>query len=119
MNAKKVSPFIGGGILFGTKSTESKPGAAAPLGSTLPFQSVTTNADGYTSFGIFGLMGIEYFVTDAVSLSAEYRIGYNTLSIKDTEVTHPAPTATTITKGGSGSNFGLTNSGALTLAIYF
>jgi hypothetical protein len=57
-------------------------------------------------------------VTNGVSLSAEYGLGFTSTSYKDVEVSTPGiPTQTT--KQGSATAIGIQNSGALTLAVYF
>jgi opacity protein-like surface antigen len=108
----RISPYIGAGILFGTRSTED----AAP-GATL-YQTTIKNANGSTSISIGALLGVEYYVTNGVSLSAEYGLGFTSTSYKDVEVSTPGiPTQTT--KQGSATAIGIQNSGALTLAVYF
>ncbi|MGD0589239.1 MAG: outer membrane beta-barrel protein [Bacteroidota bacterium] len=113
----RISPYIGAGIMFSTESTESKTSDAAPAGVTL-IQTTTKNANGSTSIGIGALLGVEYYVTNGVSLSAEYQLGFTSTSLKDVEVSTPgSPTVTT--KQGSSSAIGIANSGLLTLAVYF
>jgi opacity protein-like surface antigen len=108
----RISPYFGAGIMFSTRSTESKaPGTAI-------YQTTIKNANGETSISIGALLGIEYYVTNGVSLSAEYQLGFTSTSNKDVEVSTPgSPTVTT--KQGSSSAIGIGNSGLLTLAIYF
>jgi hypothetical protein len=113
----RISPYIGGGILFATRSTESKTGDSAPAGGILS-QTTTKNANGATSISIGGLLGVEYYITSGVSLSAEYQIGFTSSSNKDLEVSTPG-TPTVTTKRGSSTAIGINNSGLLTLAVYF
>ena len=65
----------------------------------------------------FGLFGFEFFLTDAVSFSAEYRLGVARTSLKDQEVTTGATTTTT--KQGSSSLVNIASSGLFTMAVYF
>jgi hypothetical protein len=125
MGKGRVLPYVGLGAAFSTTSTDSKPVrvGVAPL-----VQPETKNASGGetvngttyfggTSFQVFALAGVEFFLYKELSLAAEYRLGYMTTSRKDEEIT--AATVTTTTKVGSASNLGITNSGALTLSVYF
>ncbi len=117
LSAKRVSPYLGGGISFSTSSDENKGLFSGPSGSPI-VQTTTKNASGNTTFSIFGLFGAEYFIADAVSLAAEYQLGYGMTSAKDKEVSTPGyPTVTT--KGESKGSISLNSAGTLTLAIYF
>jgi len=116
LTKSRISPFIGGGVMLTTRSTESKPAAYGAPGVPIN-QTVTKNAGGYTEFSFGGILGVEYYVTDGVSLSAEYLVGVALTSNKDIEVT--TATTTTTTAQGSSTNIGITNGGTLTLAVYF
>ena len=120
LTVKRVSPFFGAGVSFSSTSNERKNAVSGPAPQ---YQNTTKNQLGSgagTAIAIFGLMGVEYFVTDGVSLSAEYRIGYSSLSASDEEWSTTAPNVNSVTsKGGSGSSIGLSSAGVLTLAIYF
>jgi hypothetical protein len=119
LTKSRISPYIGGGILFSTTSTESKNavvgGAAqATIKNNLNGETVNgSNFQAGTTIMIGGIIGMEYYVTNGVSLSAEYQIGFTSFSQKDEE--YPGGTA----KGGSGSLIGISTAGALTLAVYF
>jgi hypothetical protein len=125
MGKGRVMPYVGLGAAFSTTSTDSKP---VVVGVPPLTQSETKNATGGltvngtiyrggTSFQIFGLAGVEFFLYKELSLAAEYQLGYMTTSRKDQEVTSGGTTTTT--KVGSASNIGITNSGVLTLSVYF
>ena len=118
LNTNRLTPYFGGGIGFSMSSNEVKPSAGpAPAGTTL-YQ--TTTKTGGTSLDFFALMGVEYFVVDALSLSAEYRLGYTLYSPKDTEVSSTDPAVKTVTtKGTSSHSLYLNSAGFLTLAVYF
>lgn len=115
----RVSPYVGGGLMFSTTSTQSKPpvtGATAQTttknriaGETIG--GVTYNAG--LNFGVNGLAGVEFFITKEVSLAAEYQLGYSILSRYDQDV------GGTTTKVGSLNSFGISATGLLTLAFYF
>jgi hypothetical protein len=135
LTTSRVSPYFGGGVGFGTSSNELKSmevgtgtltqitvkdynGNLPVLGLGLPSDGITYKAG--TSFNVFALMGIEYFIVDAVSLSGEYRLGYTTLSPSDQVVSSSAPGSTSqTTKGTSSHSFNLNSIGVLTLAVYF
>jgi opacity protein-like surface antigen len=117
LTKKRISPYIGAGIMFSTRSTEEKDPAYAATGGTI-HQRTVTNANGYTKISIGVLVGVEYFVTNGVSLSAEYQLGFTSASNKDVEESTPgSPTVTT--KRGSGTLIGISNDGLLILAVYF
>lgn len=125
MGKGRVIPYMGLGAGFSTTSTDSKPIA---VGTPPLTQSETKNSSGGlsvngttyvggTSIQVFALAGVEFFLYKELSLSAEYQLGYMSTSRKDQEVTVGGTTTTT--KVGSGSNIGITNSGLLTLSVYF
>ena len=135
LTTSRVSPYFGGGIGFGTSSNELKSmevgtgtltqrtvkdfnGTLPVVGLNLPFDDIIYKAG--TSLSVFALMGIEYFIVDAVSLSGEYRLGYTNLSPSDQVVTSSTPGSTSVTtKGRSSHSFNLNSTGVLTLAVYF
>lgn len=68
------------------------------------------------SFGAYFLLGMEYYITDNLSLAGEYHFGLDYTAAL-TEVLDNGTTKTE-TSGGSSMGFGITSSGLLTLAIY-
>jgi opacity protein-like surface antigen len=121
LTTTRVSPYFGGGIGFSMSTNERKPVAGpAPAGTTL-YQATYKNESGAgTSINFFALMGVEYFIVDAVSLSAEYRLGYSILTPKDEEFTPAVANPVTVTsKGTSSHDLYLNSTGVLTLAVYF
>ena len=119
LNNSQVSPYWGGGLGISFTSTESKSTEADPIDQ----ETIKNNRDGEfgyfggTEFNIFGLLGVEIFILKNLSLAAEYRLGYSTLSRHDEEVTQGNVTVTT--KQGSLDELGIESSGVLTLAVYF
>jgi len=119
----RISPYLGGGIGISLTSTESK---NAVVGAT-PQTTIKNDIGGETISGttylggttiaLFGILGLEYFLTNGVSLAAEYRLGYSTTARYDEEATTGNTTVTT--KAGSTNLFGITTGGALALAVYF
>lgn len=125
MGSGRVSPYIGGGVMFAVTSTESK---NVVVGNPPPAQTTTkNNANGENingtsyfgghSAGVFGLMGFEFFLKKEISFSGEYNIGYTSTSRKNEQVTAGAVTVTT--KVGSSSTFNIASRGLLTLSVYF
>jgi opacity protein-like surface antigen len=121
----RVSPYIGGGVFFGLASTDSK---NPVTGTGTLIQPETKNAgtgetiNGITYYGgsmiqVGVLIGVEYYVTNGISLSAEYQLGFTSMAQKDEEITASGITLTT--KNPSTSEIGITTAGALTLAVYF
>ena len=70
----------------------------------------------FAFFGAFFLLGMEYYITDNISLAGEYHFGFDYTAAL-TEVFDNGIT-TIETKGGSSMGLGITSSGLLTLAIY-
>ena len=127
LTTSRVSPYFGGGVGVGIASNELK---SVEVGTGTLVQTTVKDLNGTapdgnfykagTSFNVFALMGIEYFVVDAVSLSGEYRLGYTMLSPSDEVRSSSAPGSTSVTtKGTSSHNFNLNSTGVLTLAVYF
>lgn len=125
MGTGRVSPYIGGGVMFSSTSTEAK---NIVVGNPPPAQATTKNDTagetingstflGGRSAGIFGLAGFEFFLKKEISLSGEYRIGYTSTSRKDEQVT--VGTTTITTRVGSSNLFNISSRGLLTLAVYF
>jgi opacity protein-like surface antigen len=128
----RVSPYVGAGVSFSTVSTEQKDAVAAGDQNTIKnnmgalyysFDGIDIDNDGYmdyaagTTISIFILIGGEYYITNGLSLSAEYQIGFNSIARKDEDLTmgNAAPVTA---KGPSGSIIGITTAGFLTLAVY-
>lgn len=125
LTATRVSPYFGIGAGYSTTSTEAK---STEVGNPPAAQSTVKNLDGgYTISGtffqggslfeIFGIGGVEFFLTNEVSLAAEYRLAFGRFSQKDEEIT--IGTTTTTTQFGNSSLIGIDSSGLFTLAIYF
>jgi opacity protein-like surface antigen len=127
----RVSPFIGGGVSFTTVSTEQKDPVAGGnqmtvknnMGAmTYAFDGIDIDNDGTidymagTTINISLIIGAEYYITNGMSLSAEYQIGFQSIARKDETDTDNAGTNTF--KGPSGSFIGISSAGFLTLAVY-
>ena len=118
----RVSPFAGGVIGFSMTSTKivDSSGGADRTQNNFPSTVFPAYIPG-KAFNIGGIGGIEFFITKELSLSAEYQLGWR-LPIgyeqKVTSKTTAATTETTVKVPGL-SEFGITNDGSLTLAIYF
>ncbi len=123
MTRGRVSPYLGAGAGVTLTSTEYKQPMVGP--GTQPV--VKNNAGGETingktyygstALGIYGLVGVEFFLYKELSLGAEYRVGLTSLSPKDEE--DVTGTGTTTTKGNSYSEVSIMNTGTITLAVYF
>jgi len=112
LNARRISPFFGGGVAFRTASSKEKTVVTDPNP-----QTTIKNEFGYTELEFFALAGAEFFLyKKMISLSAEYQLGYAKRSFKDEEITTGNVTVTN--KQGSLSALGITTSGMLTLAVY-
>ncbi|HRI46157.1 MAG: outer membrane beta-barrel protein [Ignavibacteriaceae bacterium] len=115
MTIGEMSPYFGGGAAFSTTSSETK--SAYPNGGsqTVTKDDPATNAG--TRIDVYALLGVEYFIKENISLSAEYRLGYGSLSRADYSITSGGTTTTT--KQGSSSSLGINSQGLLTIAFYW
>ncbi len=119
LDTSRVSPYWGGGFGLAFSSTESKTTVADPTDQV----SILNNRNGEfgyfggIGFSLFGMAGVEIFILKNLSLAAEYRLGFSTISRYDEEVTQGNVTVTT--KQGSINQIGIESTGILTLAVYF
>ncbi len=121
----RVSPYLGGGVSYSTFSSEYFPGTIWPQSYTGPVLRRTTEVSGTGIFAIFGIAGVEVFLTKEISLAAEYLFAYVSSSAGDVKVTDKLiqgshqdyPKSETI-KGNTTSSFGFMTAGFLTLAVY-
>jgi opacity protein-like surface antigen len=119
VNNGRVNPYFGGGLGLSFTSTKSKTDEADP-NDQVTIKNSRDGEFGYfggTVFTVFGMVGVEIFVIENLSLAAEYRLGFANISRKDEEITQGNTTVTT--KQGSIQGFGIESSGVLTLAVYF
>jgi len=122
----RVSPYAGAQVVFSSTSTESKNADEAATATAIDQTTVKNNVNGElgylagTGLGFSALLGAEFFITDGLSLSGEYNLGYMGLSRPDQErirTQNNVETKTT-TKVGSYSVIG-TGTAALTVSVYF
>ena len=110
----KIDPYMGLGGSFFMTTTEL--GAGVPAGANQPTLKNQIGGDAGMNLGAFFLLGMEYYITDNLSLAGEYHFGFDyTMAL--TEV-YDNGTTQTETTGGSSMGLGITSSGILTLAIY-
>jgi len=118
-NKGKVDPYYGVGLGFSMVRTKFAEPESAQQGNTVQ-QTEIKNIFGdgaTTTFGAFALLGVEYAINSALSLAAEYHLGFSSSSQPDMTVTDPSGVETAY-EGGKYSYFGITSVGILTLAIY-
>ncbi len=122
----RVSPYVGAGMTFSLSSSENFAPMKWYKNSTGNIIKVTEKISGVYSFGIFGIGGVEYFITKNFSLSAEYHLCYDYNSGGTRTVTYsliqgidPRYPIEDETENASTNFFGFTTGGALTIAIYF
>jgi len=121
----RVSPYLGGGLSYSTFSSEYFPALTWPSAYTGPVVRTTTEVSGKGHFAVFGIAGVEVFLSKEVSLAAEYQLAYTSISAGETKVTDKViqdqlsgyPRSET-TKGNTTSSFGFMTAGFLTLAVY-
>lgn len=110
----KVSPYSGIGGQFFRTTTE----IANPVAQGVTQQTLKNQLGGNAGMLVGGylIMGMEYFLTEHLSLSGEYRFGVEHISA----LTEEYDNGTTVveTEGGSSLRFGIVSSALFTLAIY-
>ena len=112
----RVSPYVGAVIGLSSLTNDTKTSAVSAATQLETKNTIGTDAG--LTLGIGALGGVEFFITKELSLGAEYQLGWSYTGGYDQEYTDgTAPTVNT--KTGSSQMFGITNSGALTLSIYF
>ena len=114
----RIDPYFGIGGGFFRTTTEFADPVWGGTGSTLvqPTLKNQLGGDAGMNFGAFFLLGMEYYITDNLSLAGEYHFGFDYTAAL-TEV-FESGTVITETNGGSSIGLGITSSGLLTLAIY-
>jgi hypothetical protein len=119
LSFNRVSPYVGGEIGFSTVSTKIIDSAVAAKVTA----KNTAAALGYTpgkSLTIGGLGGVEFFITKEISLGAEYTLGWSIpLGYEAKTISEGATKVETTDDVPGISEFGIYNTGALTLAVYF
>lgn len=114
----RIDPYYGVGGGFFMTTTEIANPATAATGGTIVQPTLKNQLGGAAgmNFGAFFLLGMEYYITDNLSLAGEYHFGFDYTAAL-TEVFDNGTTSVETT-GGSSIGFGITSSGLLTLAIY-
>lgn len=119
----RVSPYIGGVANFSMASTKEVLPVNVANGPEVTRENVNPQLgiSPENSFTIAGLGGVEFFITKDLSLSAEYQLGIGLPMGYKTKVTTKTGTTTTdVSTDVTGTmRFGISNNGALTLAVYF
>ena len=110
----RVDPYFGAGVEFIITRTKHADPSPDPQTEYKNF-SLAGYSPG-TGFHLFAIGGLEYFITKIISLSAEYQIGLEYLSMPDQETSTSGQTIST--SGGSILEIGIQTAGFLTLAVY-
>ena len=117
----RVRPFVGVGARVISQSSDSKPAVATSVpNGTLIETKNGTGGDGLT-FGIAAIVGAEFFIFPAISVSGEYQLNlFSTTSNADQVVSFKGgvPPNVTTKQGSSTSILGFGAAGA-TIHIYF
>ena len=108
LNAKNVSMYLGGELGVGLSSASTS--ESVPVGNPERSTSAST-----TTFGIGGILGVEYFVSQSMSVAGEYRLGFSTSS---GSVEAKSGGVSVKTDLPTETRFG-TGTATLTVAIYF
>ena len=116
----RVRPFLGVGARVITQNSDSKPAVAtsAPNGTLVETKN-GTGGDGLT-FGFAGILGAEFFLWPAISVSAEYQLNlFSTTSSSDMVTSFKGATSSVTTKQGSSTSILGFGSAGATIHIYF
>jgi hypothetical protein len=106
----RLSPYVGADILFGTGSQKNTYDNTAGYGSSVYVdnQSGETKGPGYTSFGLRGVIGADYYIAKRLFLGVEAGLGFDYATAgKRTETTTVAGTTTTVKSKSTGNGFDL------------
>jgi len=117
-NIAKLSTVVAyvGGMFSFTWSKDRREGNSAGLG--VGFDNGEAYRSSSTEVGFAGILGVEWWPWENISVAGEYRLGYG----HSTSEVESSTTATSVTVDGpvtNGFGLGSATSGALTLAIYF
>jgi hypothetical protein len=119
----RIQGYYGGDLMLGLNSAKTK--VNYTQNSTFyTDRFIESNNPGGFSFGLLGVVGIEYFILPKLSLGAEYNWGiiYNSTGSSDETKEFTEGNNVTKVKRGKTSNLVLdtgNNAGAIRLMIYF
>jgi opacity protein-like surface antigen len=115
----RVKPFWGLGVDVISNSSDVKPS----LPNTAPNGSVTETKNGGATdgltFGLGGILGAEFFLYSEMSLSAEYKLNFFSVTSRSDRVVSSKALPDVTTKQGSATQILGFGSGGATLHIYF
>jgi hypothetical protein len=114
----RVRPYIGAGVRVISQTSDSKPALAtsSPNG-TLQETKNGTAGDGLT-FGAAAILGAEFFIWPAISLSAEYQLNLFSQTSSSDQVTSFKGVPNVTTKQGSSTTILGFGSAGATIHIY-
>jgi hypothetical protein len=119
----RVSPFVGGMLNFSTTGTTEELPINVANGPAVTMKNVHSvfGFNAGKAFSVGGIGGVELFILKELSLSAEYQLGYGfPMGYTEKTTTVNAGVTTDVTVDVIGyTRLGITNAGALTLAVYF
>ena len=105
---ERLSPYVGADILFGTGTTKSTFENATGAANAPVYAEGTsrdTKGPGYTSIGLRGVIGADYYIAKRLYLGVEAGFGFEYAKEgKTTITTTTAGNTTTITNKSAGSN---------------
>ena len=116
----RVRPYFGVGARVITQNSDSKPAVAtaAPNGTLVETKN-GSGGDGLT-FGFAGILGAEFFLWPAISVSAEYQLNlFSTTSNADQVTSFKGATSSITTKQGTSTSILGFGSAGGSIHIYF
>lgn len=105
----RLSPYVGGDILFGAGTTKTSfENATGSVGSPVYTEGTSSEVKGpgYTSFGLRGVIGADYYIAKRLYLGVEAGFGFEYAKDGKTTVSSTiAGNTTTVTNDSAGNSF--------------
>lgn len=106
---ERLSPYVGGDILFGTGTTKTSFENATGSANAPVYADQTSSESkgpGYTSIGLRGVIGADYYIAKRLYLGVEAGFGFNYESAgKATSTTTVSGSTTTVKTKSAGNSF--------------
>lgn len=126
---RRLDPYFGGELLFqiiGKENVSYNRNETTTAGTTS--LEGERKVDGGFGIGLYGIAGFNYFITERISLGAEYRFGYNFLktggNFSESEITTPpSGSVTSVFNKGTAeeriSGFAVNSTANIIFSIFF
>lgn len=116
---QRVRPYVGVGAYLSSRTSDSKPPLASPVPSGALVETKNGSGGDGLTVGTRAILGAEFFLYPAISLSAEYQVGlFGLTSASDMVRSYQGAPSITTRRGSAQSFLGFSSAGAA-LHIYF